>query len=427
VDRDRTASYRAVFAVREFRAVWFAQILSVAGDRLALVAMSLLVFSRTHSPALTAVTYASIYLPWLLGGPLLAGLADRFPRRTVMVACDVLRTALVCLMVLPGEPLWTLVVLLFVVTTLASPFQAARSAIVADMLSGDNYTMGVAVTRLTNQIGYVAGFAVGGAIVAATGARISLAVDAGTFVVSALLVGLGVRWRPAVPVRRGETGSVFRPVVAGARLVFGDRALRTLMMLGWLACFYAVPEGLAAPYAAELGGGAVGTGLILAALPCGSALGTALLSRFVGPERRVTWMGGMAVASCGPLLLCWPRPGLALTVVIVAAAGVAAAFQLPASATFVQSLPNDRRGQAYGFANSGLAIGQGLTISLAGVLGQVLAPTTVVGLTGLIGTVCAAPLAVQWRRVGVVSRRSPTTRSYRGDPSSVACRLEGDQ
>ncbi len=120
---------------------------------------------------------------------------------------------LVCLMVVPDEPLWTLVVLLFVVTTLASPFQAARSAIVADMLSG--------------------------AIVAAAGAPVSLAVDAGTFVMSALLVRLGVRGRPARP---GESGSVFRPIVAGARLVFGDPALRTPMMLGWLACFYAVPE-----------------------------------------------------------------------------------------------------------------------------------------------------------------------------------------
>ncbi len=393
--------------MREFRAVWSAQILSVAGDRLALVAMSMLVFSRTHSPVLTAVTYASIYLPWLLGGPFLAGLADRFARRRVMVACDVLRAGLVGLMLVPDAPLWTLVVLLFVVTTLASPFQAARSAIVADMLSGEGYTMGVAVTRLTNQVGYVAGFAVGGTVVAAAGPRLSLAVDAGTFVVSALLVASGVRRRPAAPARHGETGSVFRPIVAGARLVFGDRVLRTLMMLGWLACFYAVPEGLAAPYAAELGGGAVTTGLVLAALPCGSALGTVALGRFAGPERRVAWMGGMAVVSCGALVLCGLRPGLVLVVTIVAVAGVAAAFQLPASATFVRALPGDRRGQAYGFANSGLAVGQGLTISLAGLLAQVLAPSTVIALTGLVGAACAALLAWQWRRAGYATGTVP--------------------
>ena len=57
------ATFRDVFAVREFRALWFSEILSVAGDRLALVALTLLVYDRTKSPLLTAMTYAAGYLP----------------------------------------------------------------------------------------------------------------------------------------------------------------------------------------------------------------------------------------------------------------------------------------------------------------------------------------------------------------------------
>ena len=48
------ATFRDVFAVREFRALWFSEILSVAGDRLALVALTLLVYDRTRSPLLAA-------------------------------------------------------------------------------------------------------------------------------------------------------------------------------------------------------------------------------------------------------------------------------------------------------------------------------------------------------------------------------------
>src|SRR5437660_4154958 len=85
------ATFRDVFAVREFRALWFSEILSVAGDRLALVALTLLVYHRTGSPLLAAVAYAAGYVPWVIGGLFLTDLADRRPRRTVMIACDAVR------------------------------------------------------------------------------------------------------------------------------------------------------------------------------------------------------------------------------------------------------------------------------------------------------------------------------------------------
>ncbi len=390
-------SYRAVFASREFRALWFAQIMSVAGDRLALVATSLLVYSHTHSPILTAITYASIYLPWLLGGPFLSGLADRFPRRVVMVICDIARALLVAAMVLPGNPVLVVVVLLFVVTTLQSPFQASRTAIVADVLSGESYVLGVAVTRLTNQLGYVAGFAVGGTIVAFSGTKTALLIDCATFIASALLVRFGVASRPA-PIEKAARPSTWGMVTSGAKLVFGRRKLRTLMMLGWLAAFYAVPEGLAAPYASGFGGGPVDTGLVLAALPLGSAAGTYFLGKLVRPTRRLQLMGGLAIGSCAPLLLCALRPGLVLSVVILFVAGAASAFQLSASSEFVTAVPNSSRGQAYGFANAGLAIGQGLSISLAGALAGALPASLVIAVSGGLGTVIATMLALSWQR-----------------------------
>ena len=49
------ATFGDVFAVREFRALWLSQILSAGGDRLALVALALLVYDRTRSPLLAAI------------------------------------------------------------------------------------------------------------------------------------------------------------------------------------------------------------------------------------------------------------------------------------------------------------------------------------------------------------------------------------
>src|SRR5271169_5148861 len=79
------STFRDVFAVREFRALWLSKVLSVAGDRLALMAITLLVYHHTGSPLLAAIAYASGYLPWVIGGLFLADVADRRPRRSVMV------------------------------------------------------------------------------------------------------------------------------------------------------------------------------------------------------------------------------------------------------------------------------------------------------------------------------------------------------
>ena len=156
------AAFRDVFAVREFRAVWFSEILSVAGDRLALVALTLLVYDRTRSPLLTALAYASGYLPWIIGGLFLAGLADRYPRRAVMVTCDLARAVLVTAMVIPGVPVAGLVALLFATTVFAPPFDSCRAALTPAILPGDLYPLGASVTQATFLAAQVAGVAVAG-------------------------------------------------------------------------------------------------------------------------------------------------------------------------------------------------------------------------------------------------------------------------
>jgi hypothetical protein len=296
----RAATFREVFADREFRAIWLAQLASIAGDQFARVALTVLVFQRTGSPFLTALTYAASYLPWLIGGLVLSGAADRYPRRDVMITADLLRMLLVAAMIIPGLPVWALILLLFAITTANAPFQGARSALRAAILPGDRYTLGLAASQIARQVGVVGGFAAGGVIVAGVGVRAALAIDAATFALSALLL-TRVRRRPAPEAVRRSPG---REIAAGVNLVFGDRRLRTLMLLAWLAGFYTIAEALAVPYAVHLGHGAVAAGLIFAAGPLGSALGMAVFSRGVDPAARLRWMGPMAVGACLILMAC---------------------------------------------------------------------------------------------------------------------------
>src|SRR5579863_3662894 len=319
------ATYRDVFAVAEFRALWLAQVLSVGGDQLARVALTVLVYDRTRSALLAAVTFVCSIVPSFLGGIALSGLADRLPRRSVMIACDLLRGVLVVIMVLPGMPVAALIVLLFLVTLVGAPFQSARSATMPDVLGGDRYVLGTAVTLTTLLLAQFIGFAVGGVLVSALGVRTSLLADAVTFAASALLIRVWVRARPAA---RHQAGSPVRGGLAGGlRLVLGNPALRTPMLFGWLAAFYDVPEGVAAPLSSSLHSGSVAVGLILAAGALGAGLGAVTFSRLVSPGRRLRLMPPLAIACCTGLILLATRPGLGAA----DPAGVRAAELLPDS------------------------------------------------------------------------------------------------
>ncbi|MFD1547150.1 MFS transporter [Nonomuraea guangzhouensis] len=395
----RQATYGEVIAIREFRALWYAQGLSLLGDQLAQVALAVLVYDRTRSPLATAAVYALTYLPTILGGPLLASLADRFARRGVMMTCDLLRAALVGVMALPGVPFPLLCGLVFLVVLLSAPFSAARAALLPEVLEGDRYVVGSALQNMTNQGIQMLGFAAGGAMIATIGPYRALALDAITFLGSALILVIRVRPRPAA-AREGARGSMWAMTRAGARLVFGDRKLRTLVLFAWLCGFYILPEGIAVPYAAKLSTGTLSlpvvTGLLMAAMPTGTAVGAFFFSRFVTPPRRLRMMGWMAMLSCLPLVVTALRPPLAVVLAAWFLSGVGGAYQLAANAAFVQCVPADQRGQAFGLVQSGLMAVQGIGILIGGFAAERLGPEPVVALAGVIGVTAAAVLAILW-------------------------------
>jgi MFS family permease len=391
--------FRDVFAVREFRALWLAEVLSVAGDRLALVALTLLVYERTRSPLLTALAYAAGYLPWVIGGLFLADLADRRPRRSVMVSCDLVRMVLVAAMVVPHVPLAGLVALLFATTMFAPPFEAARASITPDILQGEHYALGAAVLQTTFLAGQVIGAAGGGLAVAYIGVRPSLVVDAATFAFSGLLIGLGTRARAAAAHPDSVRASPLARMREGFQLVFGDEARRTLLLFGWLVAFYTIPEGVAAPYAAKLGGGPIATGLVLASTAFSTTLATPLFSRFVRPRQRINWMGPLAVLTCATLVLTALHPGLIVSLVIFSVSAAFGTYQLAANTAFVVRVPNERRAQAFGLANMGVIVGQGAAFVAAGAASERYSPAAVIAVAGGIGTVIALVLTVSWRHV----------------------------
>ena len=387
------ATYRALFADSEFRALWLAQAISLTGDQLARVAIASLVYTETRSSFVTALVYAITYLPWLIGGPLLSGLADRYPRRAVMVTCQLLSAVLVAAMAVPGMPLPVLASLLFLVILLESPFLAARASLLVDVLPDDRYVLASAMNQLTVQGSQVLGFAAGGALVLLLDSSGALLLDAATFLLAAALVRLRVRRRPAGG--GDELGGSWQRMRTGARVVFGDPRLRGLVLLAWLATFWVVPEGLAAPYG---DGRPTAVGLLLAAQPTGSVIGGFWLTRLVRPTTRLELMGPLAVVSCVPLLFFAATPPLPVAVALLVVSGVGTTYNLPANAAFMQALPAKRRGQAFGLVSAGLVAGQGLSITAAGAIAEAVSPGLVITVAGALGLAAAVSLNGAGRR-----------------------------
>jgi len=420
------ATFRDVFGVREFRALWSSVILSTVGDRLALVALTLLVYDRTKSPLLAAVVYATGYIPWVIGGLFLAELADRYPRRSVMVFCDGARAVLVAVMAVPHVPLTVLVALLFAVTAFAPPFESAKASVTPAILHGERYVLGTAVLQTTLLAGEVLGAVAGGVAVAFIGVRPSLAIDAVTFIVSGLFIGLGTAARPAAARPESVASSPLARMRDGFRLVFGDKALRTLVLFGWLVVFYTIPAGIAAPYAHRLGGGPIATGLIIASTALGTMIAMPPFTRFVGPRERINLMGPLAILTCGTLVLTVLRPGLAASLVIFSLSAAFGVYQNAANTAFVVRAPNERRAQAFGIASMGVIVGQGVAFVAAGAAAEVLPPPVVIAVGGGIGAIAAFVLTLRWRHVSPAGGRHAAGRSGRAAAgSSVPTRRSG--
>jgi MFS family permease len=409
----RQATYREVFSVAEFRPLFGTFLLSTIGDQLARVALTVLVYERTDSPLLSAVTFAISYLPWLVGGPVLATLADRLPRHRVLVASDAARAVLLAGMAVPGTPLAVLLLLLLLVSLFAPPFESARSALVADVLTGDRYAVATSLTSVSSQMSQVVGFALGGTLVWALHPSWVLLLDAATFAVSALWLNARLQRRPApVPAEDGAR-SVWADAGDGMRLIARTPRLLTIVVLVWVGVMFAnAAEGIAAPLVDEIGGGATGVGLLLAANPLGVTVGGLLLGRLVPPPWRDRLVPGLVLVSLVPVLTAglvamWAPAGAGTFAVVLACmfvAGLGGAWTIPLNVTFVQEVPRAYRGRAVGVAVSGLYGVQGLGALGAGLAAEGLDPSGVVALIGGLGVLAVLPPLLSWVRLQAAAR-----------------------
>jgi hypothetical protein len=270
-------------------------------------------------------------------------------------------------------------------------------ATLADILSdGDLFVLGRSLLRIVSQSAVLTGFGLGGLLLTVVTPRHALLITVGTFLTSAALLRLGTRHRPA---RSSGGGALLTDSLKGARQVLADRRVRALLLLFWLPAMFSVaPEALAAPYAAELGAGSTGLGLLMCALPVGTIAGELYAGSRLRPATRERIALPLVCCTLLPYLGYVCRPGLVLSSALLVVAGAGSAYTLGLDQWFVRDVPEELRGRAMTLLTAGLMTIQGVGMALAGAAAEFAGVRGAVVGAGALGTVCCALLAVEARR-----------------------------
>jgi MFS family permease len=301
---------------REFRKLWVATCVSLLGDGAFLVAVAWQVYDLSNTPTAMSVVGIAMTVPTILF-LLLGGVAsDRFERRRIMVAADVLRAAagaaLAALALSGALEVWHVAILAALYGTGAAFFAPAFDAVVPDIVPSERLAQANALDQLVRPLVFrMAGPALGGLLVASGGAGLVFALDSASFLFSA-----AVMWRVHV---------VAGPAVEGARSVVRDLAegWRFVRRRAWLwatfasaavayLCFMGPVEVLL-PYLVknDLDGSARDLGMVFAAGGIGSVTCALAMGQRDIPRRGITFiyacwtLATLAVAGYGLSSAMW--------------------------------------------------------------------------------------------------------------------------
>ncbi|MFF0744008.1 MFS transporter [Streptomyces sp. NPDC004111] len=395
--------YSSLFRVPEFRPLFLAHLLSLLGVVVSEISLTVLVYDLTSSPFLSALTFALGLLPYLVGGTLLSGVADRYPARRVLVVCDLFCALCVAGMVWPGTPVAGLLALRCLVAAVAPVFAGTRTATLGDILGeGELYLLGRSLLRIVSQSATLAGFGAGGVLLGFVAPRGAITITAGTFLCSALLLRFGTARRPA-RLRSARGGpSLLRDSLDGARLVLRDRRLRALMLLFWVPAFFVVaPEALAAAYTDRIGAGSLGLGLIMCALPVGHIGAELYVGSRLSARARSRLVLPAASLGLLPLVGYAAAPSLAWAVALGVLVGFSGSYIIGLDQWFVDALPEELRGRAMTLQTAGLMTVQGVGMALAGLVAEFVPVRLAVAGAGAVGTLCTLLLVREIRRTEV--------------------------
>ena len=320
-----------------------ARLISAVGTCAADIAIAYALYQRTHSAYWVSVLYLFTFGVNGLVAPFFGAIADRYERRILMVVSDLVGAALYVALIFAHTPA-IVVALAFAASLAAVPHGTAGSAAVPNLVDEADLNWANSLMSTFGWGGRLAGFGIGGALVAATNVETVLILNAVSFVVSA---GLSASIRLAF----GEERSPEEKTRArdGFRFVLADPLLRVLVAT-WAILFFAVDiVTVGNPELAQIfHTGSTGFGLLEAMFAAGSLVG-AFAGRWIRDEwqRRILLLDSLALAIGQGIVAVSPWFGLALLAILVSASADSLA-EVAGNSLIQRSTQDSIRGRVFG-------------------------------------------------------------------------------
>lgn len=175
---------------RNFALLWWAGLISMAGNWTLKIALPIYVLQLTGSAVATSAAVAAALAPVLVVGLVAGVYVDRWDRRKVMVAVSALQALVVLplLAVDAADRVWIVYAVLFAESALAQFFMPAENALLPKLVPDEQLPVANSLNALNNNIARLGGPALGGVLAAAIGLTGVVLVDAVSYAVAALLI-----------------------------------------------------------------------------------------------------------------------------------------------------------------------------------------------------------------------------------------------
>ena len=408
------ATYIRLLRNRPFVLLWLGQIVSRFGDVLYYAGMLWLVKELTHSNTVTGLAGMAMALPQLTG-PLAGVLVDRWPRRTVLLASDLVRGVLVLtvplLAWLGRLNAWGVITVVFALSLVSQAFVPAKQAIVPELVDEDGLVTANSLDTMAQSGMQVLGFLISGALIVLVGPVHLFTLDGLSFFISALFIALMGTVRsaarpqtaaPAEPPSAASRGTFWNELREGVMFLLNTPLTRLVIPAAVVINFVFGPVMVLLPsYATDiLGAGAKGYGYLEGALAGGMLLGAALLpilgrklSQLVTMTGGISLMGLSIVGAGFSSHLSWSLALMLLNGVTNAAINVT-------FLTLLQSMvPKQLHGRVFSSLFTLVSVASPLGLGLSGVLADRFSVSAVYIAAGLTTLAMGIVLVLPAQRV----------------------------
>ncbi|HYV24616.1 MAG TPA: MFS transporter [Pyrinomonadaceae bacterium] len=280
---------------RAFRFLWFGQVVSQMGDWFDTIAVYTIALTLTGSTRSVALIMVARFLPSVVIGPLSGVVADRFSRRTIMIASDIVRAIVVLgfLFVRRPDQMWLVYVLTVLQLAFSTFFEPAKTAVIPSIVSDRELVPANAIASVTWSVMLTLGAAIGGFVAGSFGTNAAFVLDSLTFLASAMLIST-VRFpkrvqRPKTKLTVGKALGITDTIEGAHYVRHRPRVLAYLLVKtswgvgGGILTLLAVFGERIFPVA---GKAATGIGVLFTARGIGTAVGPIVARRWTGETRK---------------------------------------------------------------------------------------------------------------------------------------------